>query len=373
MRTPDILVVGGGIIGLTAAYFLAKAGKTVEVLDRGELGKAASWAGAGILPPGNPARAATPIERLRAASVSRFAQFSTELRELTGLDNGYFKCQGIEFLAPEDAYAVDLWKNEGIRFHAWFRNEMTSVEPPLGTTGYFFPDLAQVRNPWHLRALVAACEQLGVRLTPNVEVAGWQTNDGKICAAVTLSGEAIPAGQFLISTGAWADGLLKPLGWSPGVRPVRGQIVLFQAPKPVLKTVVMVGKRYIVPRSDGRVLVGSTEEPEAGFTVGNTPDEIQRLIEFTHELVPKLRVAPVEMSWSGLRPGTPDGLPFIGPIPGWENAMVAAGHFRSGVQLSIGTGEVVCDFLLGTSPRIPIDEFRLDREPKLTARPAFRS
>ncbi len=373
MRTPDILIVGGGIIGLTAAYALAKAGRAVEVVDRGDLGQAASWAGAGILPPGNPDRAATPIERLRAASVSQFAKFSAELRDLTGIDNGYLKCQGIEFLAPEDAYAVDLWKNEGIRFHSWFRNEMTSVVPPAGTAGYFFPDLAQVRNPWHLRALIAACESVGVQLSPNTEVANWETTAGKVTAARTQNGEAKPAGQFVIATGAWADGLLKPLGWEPGVHPVRGQIVLIQPPKPVVKTVVMVGKRYLVPRADGRVLVGSTEEPEAGFTNGNTVEGVQNLIEFTHALVPRLIDAPVEKTWSGLRPGTPDGLPFLGPVPGWDNVVVAVGHFRSGVQLSIGTGDVVCDLLHGTAPRIPIDAFRLDRTPEMTARPAFRS
>src|SRR5262245_41257786 len=99
---PDVAIVGGGIIGLTCAYFLAKSGLSVEVFDRGDLGKEASWAGAGIIPPGNPAGAATPIDRLRAIGSACFPGFSAELRELTGLDNGYLRCGGIEFLGEDD-------------------------------------------------------------------------------------------------------------------------------------------------------------------------------------------------------------------------------------------------------------------------------
>lgn len=112
----DVLIVGGGIIGLTSAYFLAKAGLKVTVIDRQEFGKEASWAGAGILPPGNPGRAVQPGDRLRAESVSRFADFSAELRELTGIDNGYVKCGGIEFLDEEDADCVAMWEAEGLDF-----------------------------------------------------------------------------------------------------------------------------------------------------------------------------------------------------------------------------------------------------------------
>ncbi len=342
-RHPDVCIVGGGIIGLTSAYFLARAGKTVEVIERGELGKEASWAGAGIIPPGNPDFAATAIDRLRAIGSARFPDLSRELRESTGIDNGYLRCGGIEFLEEADLDLVDRWREERIRFEERSPRQ------------FFFPDLAQVRNPWHLRALISACERVGVRLRPQTAISRWEN--------------APPAGAYLLAAGAWSAELCPELP----VRPVRGQIVLFRPARPLISHVVLVGKRYLVPRADGRVLVGSTEEPEAGFEKGNTPEAVRDLCEFAYGLVPELRQAEIEQTWSGLRPGSPDGLPSVGRIPGLANGWVAAGHFRAGVQLSIGTADIVTALLTDRPPPFPIDAFRPDRTPDSTLRPTFRS
>ena len=342
-KHPDVLILGGGIIGLTAAYFLAKTGRTVEVLDRGELGQEASWAGAGIIPPGNARFAAAAVDKLRAVGSERFPGFTQELQRLTGLDSGYVRCGGVEILDEADLDLVAAWKAERIRF------EQT------GPARFEFPDLAQVRNPWHLRSLIAACERTGVRLRPHAHVTGW---------------DALPAaGAYLVAAGAWSATFAPSLP----VKPVRGQIVLFHPPSPVISHVVMAGKRYLVPRPDGRVLVGSTEEPEAGFEKGNTPEAVRELCEFACAHVPELRTAPVEKTWSGLRPGSPDGLPFIGKIPGTANRFVATGHFRAGVQLSIGTAEVVTALLTDAPLPFRIDSFAVGRTPDARVRPAFRS
>src|SRR4051794_37848721 len=131
-KHPDAAVVGGGIIGLTCAYFLARAGLSVEVFDRGDLGREASWAGAGILPPGNPAKAATPIDRLRAIGSVRFPEFSAELRELTGLDNGYVRCGGIEFIEEDPTEILDLWQREAVVFGRLPHQVLQTYEPELG-------------------------------------------------------------------------------------------------------------------------------------------------------------------------------------------------------------------------------------------------
>lgn len=373
----DVLVIGGGVIGLTAAYFLADAGRRVAVLDRGELGREASWAGAGILPPGDPAFAATPLDQLRAWGVSRFARFSTELRERTALDNGYRVCGGIEFLTGEDRYAVGLWKAQNIRCEHLKESALAALEP--GVPGipdaevWLLPDCAQVRNPWHLRALVAACRAKGVELMPNTEFRGWERTGDRVTAIVLAHGERLSAGQYLLASGAWAETGVAALGVRLGVKPVRGQIVLYRCPTPPFTRVLMHGKRYLVPRDDGRVLVGSTEEPEAGFEKANTAEGIAELKRFAESVCPALRGAEVEKTWAGLRPGSPDDLPFLGPVPGVANVFCAAGHFRAGVQLSLGTGRLMADLLTGTPGELPAEPFRLDRPASPAMPSAFRS
>lgn len=374
---PDVVVVGGGIIGLTSAYFLAKVGFRVEVLDRSDLGKEASWAGAGIIPPGNPDRAATAVDQLRAIGSARYPAFSTELRDSTGIDNGYRRCGGIEFLHAEDEYVLPLWKAEGIAFEPLAGEQLWRLEPTLAAVPgvpYLLPACAQVRNPWHLRALIAACEAVGVRLRPHTPVEELITGaTDRVTELMLAGGGRVAADRFLIAAGSWSEPFLNRLGVQPHIHPVRGQIVLLNHPRPVLGRVLMLGKQYLVPRGDGRILVGSTEEPEAGFEKVNTDAAVANLTELARRTVPALRAAAVEKCWAGLRPGSPDGSPFIGPVPGWANVFVAAGHFRAGVQLSIGTGLVVAELLAGHRTSVPLDAFRVDRKPDRGVRPAFRS
>src|SRR6266700_4050266 len=141
----DVLIIGGGVIGLTTAYFLARDGVRVTVVDKGELGREASWAGAGIIPPGNPERAVHPGDRLRAISSHMYPALSAELRERTGQDNGYVRCGGVEMGDP-DPSLLELWRNEGIECH-WVLGPLSQVEPAftgeLDDFNFYFPDEAQ--------------------------------------------------------------------------------------------------------------------------------------------------------------------------------------------------------------------------------------
>lgn len=371
---PDVLVIGGGVIGLTSALHLAESGLTVEVIDKGDLGREASWAGAGIIPPGNPGRAATPIDRLRAESVSRFPAFSAGLRDRTGIDNGFHLCGGVEFFDADDvARETRPWDVEGIAFGRLAPADLApTVATPPGMVGVRLPGLGQVRNPWHLRALIAACELAGVRLSPRTPFAGWGLIRDRVVTAQTADAPRKSAGAYLVAGGAWAGQLLRPLGVRPPVRPVRGQIVLYRPPRPLFTDVLMVGKRYLVPRLDGRVLVGSTEE-DAGFVKATTPEGSEELTTFARSVVPALADAEVETTWAGLRPGTPDGMPYLGQVPGHVNVFAAVGHHRAGIQLSIGTAEVMTSLVRREPPPFPVEAFRLDREPDFSMRPAFRS
>ena len=373
---PDALIVGGGVIGLTSAYFLARDGASVRLLDQAALGSEASWAGAGIIPPGNPEKAATAFDRLRAVSSSMFPALSAELLDRTGIDNGYRVCGCIEFFDETAEEAAALWSREGIEFEAINEAEIGRLEPQLNWRGgscFVLPGMAQVRNPWHIRALVAACRSVGVVFDVGVAVQSFRTDGERVVSAVAADGTEFRAGQFLVANGAWADVLLQTLGVSPGIHPVRGQIVLFRPPRPLVGRIVSVGKCYLVPRGDGRVLAGATEEPEAGFEKANTREGVTALVEFATGLIPALGDAQVERAWAGLRPGSPDGLPFLGAVPGFANAYFAGGHFRAGIQLSPATGIVMADLIAGRQPSIPLADFRLDRPPAPPFAAAFRS
>jgi glycine oxidase len=355
----DVLIVGGGIIGLTTGYFLAREGVRVRILDKGDLGQEASWAGAGIIPRGNPDAARTPFDQLRALGDSEFAALSAELQASTGIDNGYRRCGGLVLL-PAGSPSEE-WHGEGVSTIRLTEEEARRLEPSLaaGLGPAVQIPMAQVRNPRHVKALILACQTLGVELSPGCAVHSFVMQGGRIEGVKTSAG-IVRGNKLVLATGAWTDPLLEPLGWQPGIHPVRGQIALLQPGKLLLQRIIIEGSRYLVPRPDGRVLVGSTEE-NVGFDKRTTTTAIHDLLELAISLVPALGEAALERSWAGLRPGSPDGLPFLGWLPGVANLCVAAGHFRSGIQLSVGTGLLLRDLLLGRPTSIAAEPFRLDR------------
>ena len=369
----DVLVLGGGVIGLTVAYSLARERLRVAVLDRGDFGREAYWAGAGIISPGNPAKARTPHDLLRAHSSALFPALSAELRERTGIDNGYRRCGGLE-IADGVGEAANEWRGEGIAFELLRERDLLRLEPQLAPgldAAYHLPDMAQVRNPRHVKALVAGCASWGAELLPGCPVHGFERQGGHITAALT-GPDALAADRFVIAAGAWSEALLGPLGFRPGIHPVRGQIALLHPAAAPFRHVLLHGKRYLVPRPDGRILAGSTEE-DAGFDKRTTATAVRQLLEFAVSLVPTLGDAPLERCWAGLRPGTLDELPYLGRVPGFDNLFVAAGHFRSGIQLSPATGLLLKELLLGQKLTVPLEPFRLDREPAPPRPAAFRS
>ncbi|HEY1861131.1 MAG TPA: FAD-dependent oxidoreductase, partial [Gemmataceae bacterium] len=268
---------------------------------------------------------------------------------------------------------MQSWQAEGIRFELMEPVRLQELEPALASSAaaaYFSPEVAQVRNPRHLRALLSWCENRVV-LRSNCAVDAFVEKEKRILAAETSAGR-IAAGQFLVATGAWTDSVLASIGCRLDVHPIRGQIALLNTGRPLLTRILLDGKRYLVPRADGRVLVGSTEE-DVGFDKRTTASAIAKLLTFAQSLVPALADAQVEQCWAGLRPGSRDGLPSLGRVPGFDNLFVAAGHFRSGIQLSPVTGLVMKELILGQTPTVPLEAFRPDRPPAPPVQSAFRS
>lgn len=357
----DVVVVGGGVIGLSTAFELAGQGLSVRVLDQGQPGHESSWAGAGMLMPGNPEWAITPEARLRAASHVLWPEWARQLHELTGIDPGYFTCGAVEVrpdaVGDDETLTkeVQIWQSEGVRVEALDDAALHTQFPALAPNlrqGYFLPDFAQVRNPWLIKALQAGCQQRGVELFPGHPVLGFEHNGQRVHTARTPSGE-FAAGQFVIAAGAWSRMLANEVGCSADVEPVRGQIVLLETRPLPFTSVIQAGLRYLVPRKDGRILIGATEE-HVGFDKRTTGAAIRGLLEFAERLVPSLAEAKFDRAWCGLRPYRP-GLPLIGMSPRYENVALAVGHFRAGLQLSPITARLVRQCLLGEAPAVPLE------------------
>lgn len=350
-ESADVAIVGGGVIGLLCAWELSRLGRSVILLERDEPGRAASWAGAGIIAPGNPRHAVSAEDRLRAESSHRWPSLAEELESATGLPTGYRRCGGIEHGDVHNP----AWDRERLRY-----------EPV--DDGFHFPDMAQVRNPWMLRSLAEAVRTAGVSIRTHSEIVGWERRGNRVLAAVSGQGPIV-AGEYLLCGGAWSQGLID---LDLRVKPMRGQMVAYRLIEGGPQQIHIWDKQYLVPRGDGLILAGSTEE-DVGFDAKTTADGIGQLRRFAETRWPALREATIEATWAGLRPASVDHRPTIGRVPVFENLTVATGHFRAGIQHAPATARLVAEILTGQAPFIPLDSFRPDRPIGPPSRPAFRS
>ena len=332
----ELCIIGGGIIGQTIALRAAMRGHQVTLLERDRPGRHASWAGAGMLPPAAPFRDAA-FSELIAASHDLWPDLSAELRERTGLDNGFRRCGGLERCPDEitrDKH-IAAWRAAGAPVVALSPDDVRGRCSQLAATGSWFelPTHWQVRNPRHLKALEVACRQLGVEIRSGEAIR--TITEGPTVRFETES-ERYEAARVVIAAGAWSTPLLTSLGISQRVRPIRGQIVLL-ATDIRLPHIVQDELRYLVPRFDGRLLVGATVE-DVGFNAETTVSGTSDLIATAVRLLPALSDARIEHQWAGLRPHCESG-PLIGPIG--RGVYAATGHYRDGLCLSPITAERV--------------------------------
>ena len=375
----DVVCVGGGVIGLMTAYELAARGVSVALFDKGAIGKEASWAGVGIVPPASLASGVTPYDRLRGYSSERFPLLAERLMTETGLDIGYRNTGGLELAfdaaqASELEAATDLWDQLRIDYETLEPSELREREPglaPLPLRAYWVPGMSQVRNPRLLRALQSACERLGVRITAGTEVADFERQGDQATAVRMVDGTRIGAATVVVATGAWSAWLLQRAGFEIPVFPVQGQILALGSSGAEVRGLVIAGKRYLIPRDDGLVLVGSTED-EVGFDKQVTDEGIDGLREFALRMFPALGRVRETARWAGLRPGNALGSPIMGRVPGWSNLWLSTGHFREGLQLSPGSGRLLADWITGVEAFATPEQFALDAD-RSAYRAPFRS
>ena len=350
-----VAIIGGGVIGLSAAWELSSRGHEVTLIDKGAFGRKASWAGAGILLPGNAETAIHPLEHLEAASNDLHETWSQRLMELTAIDNGYRKCGGI-YVAMTDGEIATLsgsilyWQERNIEAEKLSRESFASQYPSLSNLATMekfvsaaLPGEAQICNPWHVQALVKACEMNSVRLVPNQTVSNFETSSREL-ESITIDGQHQKFEACVFACGAWTQQVTSALVDCVQMVPVRGQMILYRLDAPLDLPIINEGTRYVVPRDDGHVLVGATIE-EAGFDDSTTESAIEKLSSDAERIVSALTRDKIKKTWAGLRPGTHDGFPYMGRLPGFDNVFVSTGHFKTGLQLSSGSAVAMADLI----------------------------
>jgi glycine oxidase len=372
----DVAIVGGGIAGLAVAWRAQQRGLRTVVLERGVLAGGATRVAAGMLAPISEARVGEPaLLALNRASLDRYPGFVAELTEASGRDPGFRACGTLAVARDRDeAEALERELAErrelGLPVERLLASEARRREPALAPTlrlALDVPDDHAVDPRALAGALASATERAGGALREQTEVARILVADEQRVEGVELcGGERVAAEQVVVAAGAWAgllDGL--PAHARVPVRPVKGQVLRLRDPAGpgLLTRVIRMQPGYLVPRGDGRYVLGATME-EQGFDTAPTAGGVFELLRDATELVPGVGELAIEAVEAGLRPGTPDNAPVLGPgaIAGLQ---WSAGHFRHGILLAPITADVLAATLAGEEPpavAVPFGAGRFARE-----------
>ncbi len=347
-RDGDVIVVGAGLIGLAIAFELAGRGASVRVYDRGAPGRGASWAGAGMLAPYTERITNEALLALCAASLAEYPAFVRRVFAASGVDaqlhlNGVlyasFDSTGLDAL---HAHARAL-ESRGVDCNVLGRESALAAEPWLGPGvlgGLLKNAEGYVDNRRLSRALVAACEASGVVIEQNPHL--WIECDARRVLGIGTRRGFTGARAIVNACGAWASEIAGvPQSCVPSIEPVKGQMVALAVPIGFVRRATWVPGAYLVPRDDGRLLIGATVE-SVGFDERVTAQGVHELLRAALAAAPALAGFSMTESWAGLRPGTPDGLPFLGPTA-IEGYFLASGHFRNGILLAPATARLIAD------------------------------
>lgn len=389
MPAPDFIVIGGGVFGCATAYELARRGARVTLVDKSLPGRASSASAGGLWPLGEavglgcgviyhnaqgdhesngagPEMLPDAFRAFLEASNDRFPQVADELLEQSGIDIEYRPGGGLLFLIYDEAEEAFVDRvaralPEG-RLELLTAAEARRHEPALTTDlrgAALLPGEHQVNPMLLAEAYKKAAMRRGVEFLGDRQVTALRRQGDRVSGIETASG-ALSSGCVVNAAGAWAGKLAATAGLRLPVFPVRGQIVLTETLPPLLRCCLSTSQAYLAQKHHGEVLIGSTTE-RTGFDVSVTTDAIAGLCRGAARAVPALKQAQIKRIWAGLRPGTPDELPILGPVDGVAGYVNAAGGFRTGVVATPLTGRVVAQSALGETTDVPLEPFRLER------------
>lgn len=345
----DVAVVGGGILGCALAYYLAERGASVAVLEAGRVGEAATGASAGMLAPVAEAKRPGAFLDLVVAALRDYPAAIREVEDASGLSTGYNQRSILRVAFSEEdeekfQNALPMYDLAGLPYRRLDGDEARREEPALGAearSAILSPEEGQVLPRQLVLAFRYAAELRGARIFEDTEALDVESQGDHATRVRTLQG-CLEADTVVLANGAWTSRFQECLHTAIPVYPVRGQIVALKSlPMPV-RHVLYSYSGYAVPWPDGRLICGATQE-EAGYVAHTTVDGVLQVLAGARRLVPGVGQAEIASTWAGLRPGSPDGMPLLGPARGWDNVWLATGHFRNGILLGPYTARLLAD------------------------------
>lgn len=360
--TPDITIIGGGIISLLTAREFSLAGANVTIIEKNRLGRESSWAGGGILLPLYPWRQDRAISALVLHSLNLYPDLSGELADATGIDPEWVDCGLLITRNPDYESAVEWCQANSIHFERPNPSQLIRFKTePLNPL--WLPEIAQARNPQLIKALIKDLEARNVDFVENCELTNVEYRSNRILSILTTTGR-LPVNNLVIAAGAWSGELWSKLFPStadvrPKINPVKGQMLLFDTDPGLLTHMILDDNQYLIPRLDGKILAGSTVE-DSGFIKNTTREAKKQLESFALSLFPTLEKFPVTNHWAGLRPGTEHGIPYIGKHPSIDNLSINAGHFRNGLAMGPASAKLLVDIVQNRSPEIDPEPYQIN-------------
>jgi glycine oxidase len=353
VKTYDVVIVGGGIIGGSIAFELAERNLRVAVLDRQELMHEASWAAAGMLSPAPDCPAAIPLVPLGRASLALYPKFVDAVESASGLRTGFRTGGAVEVICHGDAERelstlVALHHGLGLACEPLSLDEARDMEPALGRdarAAALLPDECSVEPRALTSAVFAATASAGAALRPDAKVTSLVLEANKCVGVKTSRGEIFHAAQVVLAAGCWSSQIPEAAPYAPTL-PVRGQMAALRHCGTPIRHVLRSERGYLVPRgmeSPQTVVVGSTIE-NAGYEKRVTSGGIEKILSAANELAPELAKAEIVETWCGLRPGSPDQLPILGPVD-VDGLVFATGHYRNGILLAPVTAKLVGEWI----------------------------
>ncbi|MFQ5960693.1 MAG: glycine oxidase ThiO [Candidatus Methylomirabilales bacterium] len=367
MKTADVLIIGGGVIGCSIAVELSRAGFRVLLCERDRIGCEASGEAAGMLAPQAEGLPPGPFLDLCLKSRAMFGSLQHMLKEETGIDIEYVRSGILSLLLTDEDEVhgkrlLEEQRGRGLKVEWWDRRQVLEAEPhitPEVRGALYLPDDHQVKNANMVRALALLAARLGAQIIEGSPITGLVRDRDRVIGVRSVT-DTYHADTVVIAAGAWSGGIGDLVGRAIPIQPARGQLLSLETRGDLCRHILYAGKGYLTPWPNGEVVVGSTVE-FVGFEKAVTVAGIAELLGLAKRLVPAVASRPILRAGSGFRPWTPDGLPYLGPVPGAPGLTIASGHGRNGILLAPVTGQLMAELLRDGKSSLALTPFRLDR------------